>query len=65
VTIEFRVSERSDLDTGEAADGMSDAPMAVVMEMATEVTADTAETAGGTIFEPMVRNKYRKWTRRS
>ena len=50
---EFRGSERSDLDAGEAGDGRSDAPMDMAMEMATAATSIAAETAGVTIFEPM------------
>ena len=57
VMTEARVSGRSDLDTGEAADGRSDAPMDVVMEMASAETATAAGTAGGTISELMERNK--------
>jgi len=62
---EFRVSERSDLDTGQAGDGRSDAPMDVAMEMAMAVTPITVETAGGTLIEPMERNEYGKPRRRS
>jgi len=62
---EFRGSERSDLDAGEAGDGRSDAPMDMAMEMATVVTSIAAETAGVTIFEPMERNENGKRRRRS
>jgi hypothetical protein len=60
----FRVSERSDLDTGEAGDGRSDAPMDVVMEMATAATFITMETAGTTIFNWMERSVNGKQRRR-
>jgi len=56
---EARGSERSDLDTGEAGDRRSDAPVDVAMEMT------TAETAGATIFELMERNENGKRRRRS
>jgi len=49
---EFRGSERSDLAAGEAGDGRSDAPMDMVMEVATAATP-----AGVTIFEPTERNE--------
>jgi len=62
---EVRVSERSDLDTGEAGDGRSDGPINVVMEMATAATPTAAETASATIFEPMDKNENRKRRRRS
>jgi hypothetical protein len=62
---EFRGSERSDLDAGEAGDGRSDAPMDMAMEMATAATSIAAETAGVTIFEPMERNENGKRRRRS
>jgi len=62
---EFRVSGRSDLDAGEAADGRSDTPMEVAMEMATGVTSIATETAGAPIFEPMERNENGKRRRRS
>jgi len=61
----FRVSGRSDLDAGEAGDGRSDAPIEVVMEMATVATSIAAETAGATIFELMERNENGKQRRRS
>jgi len=51
------VNERSDLDTGEAGDGRSDAPMDVAIEMATAVTPTTAKTAGGTMIEQIERNE--------
>jgi hypothetical protein len=56
---EARGSERSDLDTGEAGDKRSDAPVEVAMEMT------TAETAGATMLEPMERNENGKRRRRS
>jgi len=43
---EVRGSERSGLDTGGAADGRSEAPTDMAMEMATAVTSIAAETAG-------------------
>jgi len=55
-----RVSERSNLDTGEAEDGRSDAPMDVAMEMATAATPTSVVTAGGITFEPMERNENGK-----
>jgi hypothetical protein len=61
---EFRVSGRSDLDTGGAENGRSNAPMDVVMEMAT-ATSIATEAAGAGIFEPMERNENRKRRRRS
>jgi hypothetical protein len=65
VMTEVKGRERSDLDTGEAGDGRSDAPMDVAMEMATTVTPIAAETTGATIFEPMERNENGKRRRRS
>jgi len=62
---EVRVSDRSGLDTGGAADGRSDAPMDMVMEMATAVTAIAAETVGEVTLEPMERNENGKRRRRS
>jgi hypothetical protein len=50
---EVRVSERRGLDTGEAADGRSDAPMDMAMEVATAVTSIAA-------LEPMERNQNGK-----
>jgi hypothetical protein len=43
---EVRGSERSGLDMGGAADGRSNAPMEMAMEMATAVTSIAAETPG-------------------
>jgi len=60
-----RGSERNDLDTAGAGDGRSDAPIDVAMEMATTVTPIAAETAGGTIFEPMERNENGTQRKRS
>jgi len=60
-----RGSERSGLDTGEAADAGSDTPMDMVMEMATAVISITVETVGEDTPEPMERNENRKWRRRS
>jgi hypothetical protein len=62
---EARASGRSDLDTGEAGDGRSDAPMDVAMEMAMAATPVAAETAGAITVEPMERNKNGKRRRRS
>jgi len=56
------VSGRSDLDPGEAADGRSDAPMDVPMEMATPIAA---ETGGTTMVEPMERKDNGKRRRKS
>jgi hypothetical protein len=52
---EFRVSGRSDLDTGEAGKGRSDAPMDFAMEMAMPATPTAAVTADATLFVPMER----------
>jgi len=57
---EFRGSERSDLDAGEAGDGRSNAPIDMAMEVATAATP-----AGVAIFEPMERNEKGKRRRRS
>jgi hypothetical protein len=62
---EARVSGRSDLDTGEAGDGRSDAPMDVAMEMATAATPVAAGTTGTTIVELTERNENGKRRRRS
>jgi len=62
---EVRGRERSDLDTGEAGDGRSDAPMDEAMETATTVTPMAAATTGVTIVEPMDRNENGKRRRRS
>jgi hypothetical protein len=62
---EVRVSERSDLDTGEAADGRSNVPMDVVMDMATGLTPIAAETVGATTLQQMERKengKRRRWS---
>jgi hypothetical protein len=45
-----RVSEGSDLDTGEVGQGRSNMPIDVAMEMAMAVTPIAAATAGATIF---------------
>jgi len=47
---EARISKRSDLDTGEAGDRRSDAPMDAAMEMMTAATPTHVETAGATLF---------------
>ena len=57
---EVRVSERRGLDTGEAADGRSDAPLDMAMEVATAVTSIAAGTAGEAALEPMERNENGK-----
>jgi len=57
---EVRVSERRGLDTGEAADGWSDARMDMAMEVATAVTYISAGTAGEAALEPMERNENGK-----
>jgi len=62
---EARVSERSDLDTGEAGDRSSDAPMDVAMEMISAAIPTAAQTACATMFEPMDRNENGKRRRRS
>jgi len=65
VMTEAGVSERSDLDTGEAGDRRSDVPKDVAMEMTTLATPTAVETAGATMFEPMERNENGKRRRRS
>jgi hypothetical protein len=62
---ELRGSERSGPDMGGAADRRSDAPMNIVMEMATAVTPISAETAGEDTLEVMERNVNGKRRRRS
>jgi hypothetical protein len=57
---EDRVSERSDLDTGEAEEWRSHAPMDVEMVMTTAAIPTTAETADPTLFAQIDRNKQRK-----
>ena len=51
---EVRLSERSGLATGRAADSGSDAPMHMGMEMATAVTSIDADTAREDTTEQMV-----------
>jgi hypothetical protein len=53
---EVRVSERRGLDMGGTADGRSNAPMDMTMEMATAVTSIAAWTAGKATLEPRERN---------
>jgi len=65
VMTEARGSERSDLDTGEAAVRRSDAPVDVAMEMTPAATPTTAESAVATMFEPMERNENGQRRRRS
>jgi hypothetical protein len=62
---DVRGSERSGLETGEAADGRSDTPMDMAMEMATAVTYFATETAGEDTLQPMERNGNRKRRRSS
>jgi len=62
---ESRVSGSSVLDTGEAGNGRSNAPMDMAMEMATAATAIATETAGATIIQPTKRNEIRKHRRRT
>jgi len=57
---EVRVTERRGLDTGEAADGRSDAPMDMAKEVATAVTSIATGTAGEAALEPMERNENGK-----
>ena len=57
---EVRVSKTRGLDTGEAADGRSDAPMDMAMEMAKAVTSIAAGTAGEATLEPKERNENGK-----
>jgi len=57
---DVRVSERRGLDTGEAADGRSDAPMDMAMEKATAVTSIAAGNAGEATLELMERNENGK-----
>jgi len=65
VMTEVRGSKRSGLDTGEAADGRSDAPMDMAMQMAMAVTSIAVVTAGEDTLEPIERNENGKRTRRS
>jgi hypothetical protein len=53
---EFRVRERSNLDTGEVGDWRRDGPMDDAREMAMAVTPAAAETSAVTIFEPTTEN---------
>jgi len=62
---EFSVSERSDLDMGEARDGRSDTPIDVAMVMATAVIPIATETAGTTIWQLVETNKNRTQRRNS
>jgi len=64
VVTKISVSERGDLDMGEAEDGGSDAPTDVAKEMVMAVIPIPTETAGATIFEPVVRNENGKQGRR-
>jgi len=60
----FRVSARSDLDTGDSGDGRSNAPMDMAMEITTAVTVFAAETACAAIFESKKTTEYGKRRRR-
>ena len=62
---EASVSKRSDLETGDAGDMTSDAPVDVSMEMMTAATLTPAETASATMSEPMERKENGKRRRRS
>jgi len=62
---EVRRIERSRLDTPEAADGRSNVPMDMAMEMATAVTSIAVETARQVTLEPMERDENGKRPRRS
>ena len=57
VMTEVSGSERNGLDTGKVAERTSNAPMDMVMEMATAVTFIAAKTAGKVTLEPMERNE--------
>jgi hypothetical protein len=57
---EVRVSKRNDLDTGEPADGRSDAPMDMAMPVAMAVTHIAADTASTVTLEPTERNENQK-----
>jgi len=65
VMIEVRGSERSCLDTGEAADRRSDAHMDMAMEIVMAVTSIAAEWAGEESLVPMERNENGKGRRTS
>jgi hypothetical protein len=56
----FRVSGSSNLDTGNGGNGKRDAPMDLVMEIATAATSTALVTAGVSIFEPEQSNKHGK-----
>jgi len=60
---EVRGSEWSGLVTGEAADGRSDAPRDMAIEMAMPVTSIATETAGNDTLEPMgsTEKTKRRW----
>lgn len=68
---EFRGSEKSNLDAGaireagDLGDERSEAPMEMMMEMATAATSIAMETSGGSIFKPTERNENRKQRKRS
>jgi len=62
---EGRRSERSGLDTADAADGRSDASMAIAMVMATAMTSIAVETVNKDAPEPMERLTEGNQRRRS
>jgi len=62
---EARGSERRGLDTGEARERRSDAPVDLAMKMTTAATATTAETAGVAVSGPMEKHENGKWRSKS
>ena len=62
---EVRGNTKNGLDTGEAADGSSDAPREMAMEIATALSSIAAETAGEDTLQPREKNANRKGKRRS
>jgi len=62
---EVRGSERSSLHTAGVADGVSDAPMDLAMDILTAVTPIDVETAGEDTLEPMDRKRNGMRRRRS
>ena len=58
-----RVRERRALNTGEAADGRSDRPMDMEMEMVTAVRSIAAGTGGEATFEPRAKKENGKQRR--
>jgi len=57
VMTEVRGSERSCLDTGEAADRRSDAPLDMAMDIVMAVMSIAAESAGEDTIVPIERNE--------